>query len=110
MARNIDPYQIAKLITEDVDEYAGLEDADEFEEVPIDRPHGEHPVFGPCDCDECQVWAAAEAAAIRDWERNQGGLPPNPAAGNVLPENDEYGGLEDADEFEETETCENFKI
>ena len=26
----IDPKQIAKLITEDVDEYAGLEDADEF--------------------------------------------------------------------------------
>jgi len=25
---------------------------------PTERPHGEHPVWGPCECDECAEWDA----------------------------------------------------
>jgi hypothetical protein len=63
----IDPKQIARMITEDPNEVVPSnhfdDTEDEYEEVPIDRPHGEHPVWGPCDCDECQAWDAGPVAA-----------------------------------------------
>jgi hypothetical protein len=105
------------LLSEDPDEVNPLDNIED--EYIIDRPHGEHPVWGPCDCDECQAWDAVqdlggyaqERIALARWraeEYNEMAVDPNKIAkmitedpDEVNPLDDEYADLEDADEFDD---------
>jgi hypothetical protein len=70
----IDPHQIAKLITEDVDEYAGLEDADEFEEQGDDGLDGLYIIEVEPDSDS-SIFRDGRWVQVDFWEIPEERLP-----------------------------------